>query len=67
MDDFYFIQNIQEILVMKVHQLKIHECSSIKYEYCVQLLCQVHFTYFPIPLCQMVQVTIWLICKIHFT
>jgi len=32
-----------------------------------QLLYQVHFTYFPIPLCQMVQVTIWLFCSIHFT
>jgi hypothetical protein len=33
MDDDYFIQNNQEILFMKVHPLKIHECSSIKYEY----------------------------------
>ncbi len=67
MDDVYFIQNIQENSSIKDSWMITHECSSIKYEYCAQLLWQVHFTYFPIPLCQMVQVTIWLFCKIHFT
>ncbi len=63
---------ISSRIFRKVHPIEhswviTHECSSIKYEYCAQLLCQVHYTYFPIPLCQMVQGTIWLFCKIHFT
>ncbi len=41
---------ISSIIFRKVHPIEdswmiTHECSSIKYEYCAQLLCQVHYTY----------------------